>query len=202
MTGETRLLRAIRAVVAELVAPHAFHVPARYRVVQNTAGRLTLQAFKAGPWPDTLPISLMCGSPGAAGEPALGSTVLVQFIEGDPSLPVVTHFERPEGAYFVPISSKLDASGTVKIGPSATLVELAGGSAKVGRVGDTTHAGTIVLAHTPAGSFVSGAYFPGTGAGDTAAAAAAAAITGSGNVPTLLAMTDGRITSGASKVKA
>lgn len=199
-----RVLEALRVLVREIMAPTAYHVPVRYRVVLASAGdRLELQIVrKVSGFPDTLPLSMQPGAPGAKGTPALGSMVLVQFIEGDPSLPVVTHFARPDEQGFIPTAASVDASGTLQLGEHATLVELAAGGAKVGRVGDTVHAGTIVLGHTPAGSFLSGVYFAGTTAGDAAAVAAAAAITGSGNVPTLLAMTDGRITSGADKVKA
>lgn len=202
MTG--RVLEAFRALVAELMAPTAYHAPVRYRVVLAASGdRLELQIVRKGSgFPSTLPLSMQPGQPGAKGTPALGSTVLVQFIEGDPSLPVVTHFARPDEEGWKPTASWLDTTGVLKLGESATLVELAGGAAKVGRVGDTTHAGTIVLAHTPGGVYVSGAYFAGTTAGDAAAAAAVAVIVDAGNVPTLLTMTDGRITSGADKVKA
>jgi hypothetical protein len=126
----TKLLGALRAIVLQLVAPTAYHVPVRYRVVQvGTDDRLRLQVVRAATgFPDTLPVQIHPGVPGAKGVPALGSTVLVQFIEGDPALPIVTHFERPDGAGFVPTSSSLDASGTVRVGESADLVHLATGS--------------------------------------------------------------------------
>ncbi|GMV14711.1 MAG: hypothetical protein AMXMBFR56_29350 [Polyangiaceae bacterium] len=158
LSGETRLLRSIRAIVRALTAHTDYFTSVRYRVVENApGGRVTLQAIRKGPWPDTLPLSFVSGTPGAKGTPALGSTVIVQFLEGDPSLPVVTHGERPEAPGFVPLSSSLDASGTVTIGASSELVELGSGSespppvnptGRVLRYGDTisTPGGDLIIA--------------------------------------------------------
>src|SRR5688572_2860815 len=98
-----RLLTTFKALVRELIAPHAYHALIRYRVVANSAGRLELQIVKKGTgFPDALPISLQPGMPGAKGEPMPGAIVLVSFIEGNPTMPVVTHFARPDDGAFVP----------------------------------------------------------------------------------------------------
>src|SRR5262245_9931085 len=111
MVSESRTLRAFRALVAALTDKTAYHALVRYRVVKNVSGRVELQALKkAGPWPDTLPISFQPGAPGVRGVPKLASIVLVSFIEGNPSLPVVTHFARPDDPAWLPISVALDAS--------------------------------------------------------------------------------------------
>ena len=60
-----------------------------------------------------------------------GAVVLVEFIEGNRSLPLITHFSTPDDPAFLPVSVALDASGTVAIGPSASTVALAGGSVVV-----------------------------------------------------------------------
>lgn len=99
----SRLLRAVRALVDELTAATQYHVPVRYRVIGAASGeRWNLQAVRRGVWPDLLPAVSM---PGAAGYRATlqpSSIVLVQFVEGDPTLPVITHFEGPDGSGFVP----------------------------------------------------------------------------------------------------
>lgn len=149
---ESRLLTAVRRIVNELIAaagvPYSF--ARRYRVVEiNADGRLHLQAVrKTAGYPDLLFIQMQPGIAGAKCTPALGSVVLVAFVEGDPTLPVVTHFARPDDGYFVPVSSSLDASGTVRIGEHATLVHLGNGtddaSQAAGRVvcyGDTVSVG-------------------------------------------------------------
>lgn len=99
----TRLLRAVRALVDELTAATQYHTPVRYRVIGAASGeRWNLQAVRRGVWPDLLPAVSM---PGAAGYRATlqpSSIVLVQFVEGDPTLPVITHFEGPDGSGFIP----------------------------------------------------------------------------------------------------
>lgn len=130
MGGVTaKIVSTLRAYVDGVVAPLKFHGLIRYRVIKTVSNRVELQIFKkTRGFPDILPISLACGVPGAKGEPAEGSVVLVHFIEGDPSLPVVTHFERPGQPGFVPVSVSIDASDLVRIGASADLVELGSGS--------------------------------------------------------------------------
>jgi hypothetical protein len=67
----------------------------RYRVVtQGVDDRLVLQAVKrSAGMPDTLPISIWFGVPGVKAKLLLGSQVLVEFVNGDPSDPVVRAFE-------------------------------------------------------------------------------------------------------------
>lgn len=139
--------RALRALTRD--PRRAFFGVYRYRVVSQaeTDGRLTLQAVrKLAGLPDVLPVSAWPGIAGASSQPQLGAIVVVAFFEGDPAQPFVTHYEPSEGAGFLPVSSTIDASGTVHIGPSAVAVQLAGGSdavapgAEAGRVvryGDT-----------------------------------------------------------------
>lgn len=128
MVSESRTLRAFRALVAALTDRTNYHALVRYRVVKNVSGRVELQALKkAGPWPDTLPVSLQPGAPGVNGVPKLAAIVLVSFIEGNPSLPVVTHFARTDDPAWLPISVALDASALVRVGEHATLTQLGSG---------------------------------------------------------------------------
>jgi len=162
--SESRLMFFVRSVVRELIAnervPFSFLI--RYRVVKNTAGRVELQRVsKSRGYPDTLPISFQPGAGGHKATPALGSIVLVSFVEGDPSLPMVTHYARTDDAAFVPISSSLDASGTVRIGEHATLVHLGSGTDApgdaTGRVvcfGDTVAVGSTTGLLAPSGPTV------------------------------------------------
>lgn len=152
MTG--KLLAAVRKLVAELTAHTAYHAPVRYRVVQVAPdNRLRLQIVrKASGFPDTLPLRMQTGVPGTKGVPALGSVVLVQFIEGDPSMPIITHFARPDEPGFVPVSATLDASTLLELGESAAQVKIADGLLGAARVGDAVQAGafsgTIVAGST------------------------------------------------------
>jgi hypothetical protein len=125
-----KILAALRAIVREYLAEAGvqFHYPVRYRVTKVAPAdkRLHLQIVnKKSGFPDALPISLWPGSPGATGEPALGSLVLVQFIEGDPTMPIVTHFNSPQNStYFVPVKASLDASTLLQLGASSDAVEV------------------------------------------------------------------------------
>ncbi len=101
----TRLLRAVRAIVDEMTARTAYHVPVRYRVINAASGeRWNLQAVSRGKWPDLLPAVSFPGAGGYKATLSPSSMVLVQFVEGDPTQPVITHFEGPDGAGFVPVS--------------------------------------------------------------------------------------------------
>lgn len=131
MVGVTaKVLAVLRAFVAQATEPMRYHALVRYRVVSVAGdGRLTLQIVsQATGFPDALPISAWPGAPGAKGEPAAGSIVLVSFIEGDPSLPIVTHFSPPGSAFFLPVSAALDASTLVRIGENAATTQLGSGS--------------------------------------------------------------------------
>jgi hypothetical protein len=78
----------------------------RYRVVRMAAdGRVELQAVRrAAGLPDLQPISMWPGVAGAHAELAPSAEVLVEFIEGDRTQPIITHFAGKDGNGFVPIS--------------------------------------------------------------------------------------------------
>lgn len=97
----------------------------RYRVVGMAGQRVQCQAVrKAAGLPDIAPISMWPGVAGAHAELANGAEVLVEFIEGDRSAPVITHFAGADGIGFVPVS-----------------LALAGGGPAAARVGDAISAG-------------------------------------------------------------
>lgn len=78
----------------------------RYRVVAMRGdGRVDLQAVrKAAGLPDVQPLSVWPGVAGADAELSAGAEVLVEFIEGDPTQPIVTHFAGVDGKGFLPVS--------------------------------------------------------------------------------------------------
>lgn len=113
-----RLLTSIveRVVGARLLGKY------RYRVVSMAGdGRANLQAVRAAAGlPDVLPVSMWPGVAGAHAELAPGAEVLLEFIEGDPTLPIVVGFGGKGQPGFVP-----------------TVLSFANGVAPVARVGDT-----------------------------------------------------------------
>lgn len=126
-----KLLATLRGFIREALyeAGVPYHAPVRYRVVVlGPDKRLHLQIVrKASGFPDVLPIAIWPGVPGGFGEPALGSIAIVQFVEGDPSLPIVTHFAAPSDANSRPSAASLDATTLVRIGEHAVLTQLGSG---------------------------------------------------------------------------
>lgn len=129
MTG--KLLVPFKKLVRELTAHYQFHASVRYRVVRMAGERVELQVVKRGAgWPDVLPISIHAGVPGLSAQLRPGSQVLVQFIEGDPAQPIVTHFAPTSDAAWLPVSLRLDATELVLGDPIASAGRL------IARVGD------------------------------------------------------------------
>ena len=123
-----RLVRALRALVRDALPRLAYLAPRRYRIVEQIGERLTLQAVRAAAGvPDLLMVPVSPGVAGTRAEHTPGAVCVVQFLDGDPSAPMVTHFEAADGNGWLPVGLTLDATGAVKVGPSADLVELAGG---------------------------------------------------------------------------
>lgn len=67
-------------------------------------------------FPDVLPVSVAPGVSGAKSQLTLGSLVLVEFVDGDPAQPVITHLARPDDPGFLPVSTTIDASGDLSLG--------------------------------------------------------------------------------------
>lgn len=84
-------------------------------------------------------------------QPQQGQLVLLQFMNGDPTLPMIV------GTVPVPANATLDAATHLQLGPSSSTVDVAGGGAPIARKGDLVNAGYLVI--SALGNVVS--YFPG-----------------------------------------
>lgn len=104
------------AAVAGLNDP-AFERIYWYRVsTQGTDGRLRLQAMtKASGIPDTLPLRVWPGIPGASAKYKLGSQVAVYFLNGDRTQPRVFSFDGTS-----PVELTLDAETKIILGKNAS----------------------------------------------------------------------------------
>jgi len=112
-TGD-RIAQALRAVTRAETSRRV-HGLWRYRLVEMAGDRVELQAVSKGAGlPDMLPLHMRPGIAGAWAELKPGAMVLVQFIEGDPTMPVVTHFEEKGGDGWKPAVLELDAE-TLKL---------------------------------------------------------------------------------------
>lgn len=101
----------------------------RYRVTRHVLERVDLQAVRAiAGLPDALLVPVHPGIAGGVAALEPGTIVLVQFVEGDPAFPVVTHFARKDEVRFLPLSLSLDATNLVELGKTAALTKLGSGS--------------------------------------------------------------------------
>ena len=112
-----------------------YYAKHRYRVVKRLVdGRYTLQAVNTRSGvPDFDYAEPVTGVPGVTSHLELGSIVLVEFIEGDPGQPHITHFASEGSPYWIPQSVRMEAkyeieikADTVKLGPGATPIALEG----------------------------------------------------------------------------
>lgn len=134
--GLSRRLAALRAIAAQMDPDRNFRAVWEYRIVTQDVERLNLQAVRVSTgMPDLQRVIVRPGVPGVKANYALGATVLVGFVNADPSRPVVLAFTDAESGGFVP-----------------TLTMLAGGGAAVGRVGDSVQ---VTIDATVAGKLTS-----------------------------------------------
>ena len=100
--GRGALTQALASAVARLT-DQRLHGVYRYRVLRLSVDRVELQAVRKGAGlPDLLPVSMWPGVAGAHATLALGAEVLVQFVEGDRTMPIVTGFAGRGGQGHVP----------------------------------------------------------------------------------------------------
>lgn len=133
-----RQFALLRAVVRTLLHPTEFHKRWEYRVTQVSDGYLDLRPVRSSlGLPDLANVPMRVGIPGGGGAPQIGTTVLVGFVDGDPTRPYVCDYEGEAGAGWLPTTVKLDASQSIAIGASTAVgVDLAAAEATVLRSGD------------------------------------------------------------------
>lgn len=113
-----RIIRAIRSI-ARRSLDDRYYAPARYRVIRTNGDRLELQAISPEV-PDIGPISMSPGLAGAHSTLTPGTIVLVSFVEGLRTMPIVTHFAGKDGSGFVPVNTTIDITSLLKLGASAS----------------------------------------------------------------------------------
>lgn len=131
--------RALKAIVEALTARLEFHGTYEYRVVLQDGAFLDLQAVrKAVGLPDLRRVQVWPGVAGAGADVALGSSVLVSFIDGDPGRPFVVAYAADGPPGFVPTTVRLRASSTIVLGD--------GDPPGVAREGDNVAIGQLTVA--------------------------------------------------------
>jgi hypothetical protein len=118
--GYGRIGDALRGFVRRVVDDRYFGI-SKYRVIRMSSDRVELQAVRrGGDMPDILPISMWPGVAGAHADLTPGAEVLVQFIDGERTQPIVTHFAGKDGNGWTPANVTIDATTLIKLGANAS----------------------------------------------------------------------------------
>jgi hypothetical protein len=122
--GSSRTLEAFRKILDQIDPDRAFRGVTEYRVVTTSGKRLNLQPIRVSTgMPELRNVPAMPGVGGCDTDPALGSRVLVGFVDSDPGRPVVLAYEDAEGAGFVPITLTLlkGTQGVARVGDTISI---------------------------------------------------------------------------------
>jgi hypothetical protein len=104
----TRRLEAQARILDALDPARRWRALYEYRVVSQTAERLNLQPVRSrSELPDLARVPVRMGVPGVRAQHALGSQVIVAFLDGDPSRPAVVGFDSPGQPAWMPLSLEL-----------------------------------------------------------------------------------------------
>jgi hypothetical protein len=115
-TGRDRIDALLEGIVLSILEKQLLGKH-RYRLVAMDQDRVQLQVVNArAGLPNALPISIWPGVAGASANLTPGTEVLVEFLEGDRTQPVVVGFAGKDGVGFVPISLSLEATTEILIG--------------------------------------------------------------------------------------
>lgn len=107
-TSTSRRRATLQALFEQLDPLRRFRGVSEYRVVTREGKRLNLQPVRVSTgMPDLARVYVRPGVSGCEAEVALGSRVLVAFVDSDPGRPVVTSFEEADGEGFEPTSLTL-----------------------------------------------------------------------------------------------
>ena len=102
----------------------------RYRVVQMKGDRVSVQRVSevAPELGDLEPVGQVPGVAGASSQLTPGGVAYLTFADGDPSRPILVGYTRVDDSGHKPQTTAIDVTSQLKLGESATLVLLAGGS--------------------------------------------------------------------------
>jgi hypothetical protein len=151
----TRRLSALRRLFKQLDPRARFRGTYEYRVVTQEGERVNLQPIRVSVgMPSLSRVFVRPGVAGARADLTLGSRVLVTFVDGDPSRPIVVGFEEADGESFLPGTLSIDASGELDLGSGAPITKIANGTLGIARQTDPVVAGpfggTITVGSTRA----------------------------------------------------
>jgi hypothetical protein len=112
----SRMLDALSRIVEALTARTRYHGKYEFRVVTQSGERLNLQPVRvANGLGDLTNVPVRPGVPGTRSNVQLGSLVLVEFVDRDPSRPVVTNFDAPDSPGWMPLTIELGGPGALGV---------------------------------------------------------------------------------------
>jgi hypothetical protein len=118
----SRRLVAYQNLIDALLPDLKYRGVVEYRIVDQNSERLDLQPVKVSTgMPDLRSVRVRPGVPGFKAEHALGSRVLVAFVDSDPGRPVVVSFEDADNDGFEPVEVFLEAEDTTITTDSLTI---------------------------------------------------------------------------------
>jgi len=108
---------AAYADLFDALDPHRrFRATYEYRVVTQSSDRLDLQTVRrATGMPDLLDVPVRPGMAGLRADVALGSLVLVAYVDGDPSRPCVIGHAAPDDPGWIPLFLELGGPGALGV---------------------------------------------------------------------------------------
>lgn len=119
LSAKGRLAQLLRGIVERTTSKKLFG-KYRYRYVRPSVDRVELQAVAAiAGLPDVLPVSMWPGVSGAHAKLAPGTIVLVEFIEGDRTMPIVVAFSGKDGTGHAPQELDFSVTTTMRLGSDA-----------------------------------------------------------------------------------
>ena len=112
----SRRLNAIERIVLALFPDLKYRGAYEFRVVTQSGDRLNLQPVRSATgMPDLLGVPVRPGMAGLKCNALLGCLVVVQFLDADPSRPVVTGFDAPDAPGWMPLTLELGGPGALGI---------------------------------------------------------------------------------------
>lgn len=116
LSHSNRHLTALERIIRQLLPDYRYRGgPYEFRLVTQDGERANLQPVRASlGLPDLSRVRIRPGLPGCRATLTLGTVVLVQFVNSDPSRPVVVGFEDAEGPAFATALLELGAG----VGPT------------------------------------------------------------------------------------
>lgn len=111
----SRRLSALERIVLGLFPDLRYRGAYEYRVVTQSGERLNLQPVRSATgMPDLQGVPVRPGMAGLKCKALLGCLVVVQFLDADPSRPIVTSFDSPGAPGWMPL--ELDLGGPLALG--------------------------------------------------------------------------------------